>query len=181
MALSAGQMQEAIVKNLKEKTGKTLNEWIKIAKSIKSAKPSELVKELKTTYNLGHIQAQTIVGRMNGLKPYIETDGYESLIFKTKIQLKLFKRVKATILEIGKDISDKPCKTYIPFYRKNQFAIITVVKNEVVLGLNLPIKNFEHIENTTKLGGSKRINKFIIISNLGTAYFELVKEAYKNN
>lgn len=38
MALSAAQMQEAVIKNLPEKTGKSLEEWIAIAKTFSLSK-----------------------------------------------------------------------------------------------------------------------------------------------
>lgn len=73
MALSAAEMQEAVIRNLPEKTGKSLEEWIHIANSFNLSKNSEILKKLKQDYSLGHVQAQTIIWRMNGEKPYIET------------------------------------------------------------------------------------------------------------
>jgi len=54
------EMQKAIIKNLPEKTGKTLEEWLVIAKSLDTSKQKELVQKLKTEYGLGHFQAQVI-------------------------------------------------------------------------------------------------------------------------
>ena len=55
------EMQKAIIKNLPEKTGKTLEEWLVIAKSLDTSKQKELVQKLKTEYGLGHFQASTII------------------------------------------------------------------------------------------------------------------------
>ena len=82
MALSAAQMQEAIIHNLAAKTGKSLQKWISIAKKFNFSRKSEILKKLKSDYNLGHGQAQTIVWRMKDEKPYVETTGYEENIFK---------------------------------------------------------------------------------------------------
>lgn len=61
MALSPFEMYDAIIKNLPEKTGKNINEWIEIAKSIKAINDKELLNVLKSEYQLGHFQAQTII------------------------------------------------------------------------------------------------------------------------
>jgi hypothetical protein len=34
MALSAAQMQEAVIRNLPEKTGKSIEEWVNIARNL---------------------------------------------------------------------------------------------------------------------------------------------------
>lgn len=165
MALSAAEMQEAVIKNLPEKTGKPLEDWIAIAKSFKLLKNNDIQQKLKSEFGLGHVQAQTIVWRMNGDKPYIETQGYEENIFKSTETFALYAKLKKSILSIGSDISIKPCKTYIPFYRKNQFAILTEKKGEVILGLNLNEKDYPELQNAEKIGGSERINKKLLIEN----------------
>ncbi len=162
MALSAAQMQEAVINNLPEKTGKTLDDWIRIAKAFNLSKSNEILKKLKSEYNLGHVQAQTIVWRMGEEKPYVETNGYEENIFKHTFVL--YAKLKSQIQAISNDISVKPCKTYIPFYRNKQFAILTEKKDELVLGLNLKTEHFPELEKAEKLGGSDRINKMTVVT-----------------
>lgn len=65
MALSPAAMQEAIIRNLPEKTGKSLEEWIVIARSFDLAKSSDILKKLKSEHHLGHFQAQTVIWCMN--------------------------------------------------------------------------------------------------------------------
>lgn len=180
MALSAAQMQEAVIKNLPEKTGKSLDQWIKIARGFNLSKNSDRLKKLKSEYGLGHVQAQTIVWRMDGAKPYIETDGYEEAIFKKTFEQYL--RLKQLLLEMSSEIKVKPCKTYIPFYRKSQFAVLTEKKGELILGLHLNDDDFPQLMNADKLGGSHRINKMIIVnsSNL-KAIQTYIHKAFINN
>jgi hypothetical protein len=180
MALSAAQMQEAVIKNLPEKTGKSLQEWISIAQTFKLSKNTDIVKKLKADFGLGHVQAQTIAWRASGEKPYVETKGYEEFIFKQNFELYL--QVKQMILGINEDVKAKPCKTYIPFYRKNQFAIVTEKKGALILGLNLSELEFPELELATKLGGSERINKMLIVkkSNLSKLK-KYITTAYNNN
>jgi len=55
------EMQKAIIKNLPEKTGKALEEWLEIAKAIENTSQKELIQKLKTEHGLGHFKAVTIV------------------------------------------------------------------------------------------------------------------------
>lgn len=180
MALSAAQMQEAVINNLPEKTGKTLEEWIRIAKDFGLVKNNEVLKKLKADYGLGHVQAQTIVWRMQGEKPYVETKGYEQGIFKCNYERYL--SLKNLILKISEEVEVKPCKTYIPFYRNFQFAIITEKKGQLILGLNLHENEFPELNRAEKLGGSDRINKMLVVNNDDLGSIEkYIREAFKNN
>lgn len=161
MALSAAEMQNAVIKNLPAKTGKAIDEWITLAQSFRIEKNADIIKKLKTAYGLGHVQAQTIVWRMRGEKPYVETEGYEEAIFKENYARYL--KLKKTILQIDNEVKIKPCKTYIPFYRANQFAIVTEKKGELILGLNLSDKEYPELKDAENLGGSNRINKMIVV------------------
>ncbi len=180
MALSAAQMQEAVIKNLPEKTGKSLNDWIVIAQKFQLSKNIDIVKKLKTEYELGHVQAQTIAWRMNGEKPYVVTKGYEEAIFKDTFELYL--KLKNLIVALSDEVKVKPCKTYIPFYKKNQFAIVTEKKGELILGLNLTDKKYPELKQAEKLGGSDRINKMLIIkSDDFSKIQQYIQTAFQNN
>ena len=61
MGLSPNEMEQAIVKNLPEKTGKSLEEWFKVLDGEKQSNKKEMKVCLKEKYKVGHFQAQTIV------------------------------------------------------------------------------------------------------------------------
>ena len=61
MGLSPSEMQDAIIKNLPSKTGKTLEEWLVVAGTIKASTDKDYMSKLKTDFALGHFQAQTIL------------------------------------------------------------------------------------------------------------------------
>ena len=65
MGLSPSEMQEAIIKNLPSKTGKTLEEWLLVVDKIKASSDREYMTILKTDFGLGHFQAQVILKRFN--------------------------------------------------------------------------------------------------------------------
>jgi hypothetical protein len=65
MALNPQQMSEAIIRNLKEKTGKTLEEWLDILTKTELKEKKEVTQFLKTEKKLGHFQAQVVFTAFN--------------------------------------------------------------------------------------------------------------------
>tara|TARA_B100000029_G_scaffold509429_1_gene598584 strand:+ start:862 stop:1053 length:192 start_codon:yes stop_codon:yes gene_type:complete len=55
------EMEDAMIKNIVEKTGKTLKEWIKIIKEKNLEKNKDVVNFLKKEYSVGHFYAHLIV------------------------------------------------------------------------------------------------------------------------
>ena len=55
------EMEKAIIRNLQEKTGKSLEEWFAVLKASSLSQKVELKQELKKVHGVGHFQAQTIV------------------------------------------------------------------------------------------------------------------------
>lgn len=180
MALSAAQMQQAVIRNLPQKTGRSLEEWIAFVQLWDIEKGSDILKKLKSEFGLGHVQAQTIVWNLGHEKPYIETKGYEENIFKTSFELYLI--LKSQILAMANDVSVKPCKTYIPFYRKTQFAILTEKKGALLLGLNWVDDELPMLSHAEKLGGSARINKMVVVNSANlSSILLIIQKAYSNN
>ncbi len=185
MALGPKEMGEAILRNLEEKTGKTLEQWISIVKKSKLSDKKSVMDFLKNTHGVGHFQAQKIVERLEGKDAYENTDDFIPALFNTPDLLKTYKKIENTISKFGKDVRIQPCKTYIPFYRKNQFAIVKVSKDKkVIIGLNLA-DNFSHERfKKSKTGGSERINfqaKMNKIADFDNELIEVIKSAYNNN
>jgi len=58
--LSPQEMRKAIIRNLKYKTGKSLEEWIEIVKVDGPKMLKERHQWFKKEYHLGHFQAQII-------------------------------------------------------------------------------------------------------------------------
>ena len=55
------EMEAAIVRNLADKTGKSLEEWFDVLDDSNISERCELKKYLKENQGVGHFQAQTIV------------------------------------------------------------------------------------------------------------------------
>jgi predicted transport protein len=141
MAKSPKEQEIAIVNNLKAKTGKDIGEWIAILKQLKSEDKKEQLNWLKNKYGLGHFQAKIIIQRSIGLdnSAYNSSKDLIDNLFKGENEaLKpLFKTISKSITKFGNDIQVKPCKTYLPFYRKRQFLILKPKKGFIYIGLPL--------------------------------------------
>lgn len=131
----------SMIANLKEKTGKTLEQWVAVAKKTGAAKHGEIVKALKTDHELGHgyanlvahevlksssahadsgdLVAEQYAGKKAGLRPI-----YDALLKAAE--------------SFGKDVEAAPKKAYVSLRRKKQFAILQPSTAERFdLGLNL--------------------------------------------
>ena len=60
MAKSPEEMAEAMIANMNEKTGKTLAQWMALAKKSGEEKHGLIVKHLKTEHGLGHGYANLV-------------------------------------------------------------------------------------------------------------------------
>ncbi len=61
MSLSPKEMEDAIIKNLPKKTGKSMDEWLSVLLKENLSNKKEMKSCLKEKYKIGHFQAQTIM------------------------------------------------------------------------------------------------------------------------
>lgn len=122
------------IEDLPAKTGKSLEEWIKLIKK-QGPKSTEARRDwLKKEYGLGTNSAWWLVDRAEGKNTedadpdaYLEAaEGYvEEMFTGPKQSLRpIYDRLLKLGLGIGKDVKACPCKTIIPLYRKHVFAQI---------------------------------------------------------
>ena len=141
MAKSPEEMLESMVQNLKEKTGKTLEQWLKIAATTKLDKHGKLVDHLKAEHGIGHGYANLIAQR--ALQPAggaAEGDDLvEAQYAGPKAALRpIYEKLIAALLKFGGDVEVSPKKAYVSLRRSKQFAILqpsTATRLDV--GINL--------------------------------------------
>ena len=128
---------QTMINNLPEKTGKSLDEWLKVLSGENFSKHSEAVKFLKTSHGVTHGYANSIVAisRDTG-------DSAEDLVvaqYKGKENLKpIYTRLISVVKEFGGDVTITPKKTTVSLIRKRQFALIKpATKSRIDLGLKL--------------------------------------------
>ena len=59
--MNPAEMEKAIVRNLPDKTGKSLEQWFDVLQASGLVEKRELKDTLKKDHGVGHFQAQTIV------------------------------------------------------------------------------------------------------------------------
>jgi hypothetical protein len=132
------EMAASMIANLKEKTGKTLPQWLKLAKASKATKHGELVKWLKTEHGVTHGFANLIAHENFKAETASGDPIAAQYAGEKKSLVPIYKALIRAAKSFGKDVEVSPKKTYVSLRRKKQFALIQPsTKTRVDLGLNL--------------------------------------------
>ena len=141
MAKSPEEMAASMIANMKEKTGKTLEQWIKIAAKSGEEKHGAIVKFLKTDHGMTHGFANLVAHKTlkSDAGSAGETDLVAAQYTGAKAELKpIYDALIKTISSFGKDVEIAPKKSYVSLRRNKQFALIQPsTKTRVDLGINL--------------------------------------------
>ncbi len=140
-------MFQKTLDNLREKTGRNLEEWIKFVEREGPASEKERREWLKAKHGLGTNYAWWIAERSIGKgddgspETYLQqAEKYvEEMYSGSKEDLRpIFDALLALGRSMGKDVRVCPCQTMVPFYRKHVFAQIKpTTRTRVDLGLAL--------------------------------------------
>jgi len=127
-------MTQKWIAELKQKTGRTLDEWLRLIK--KSGPKDEQARRewLKTEHGLGTNHASSIADRSVGKgaelgdpDEYLKAaEGYvEQMYSGTRAGLRpIYDALLKVGLKVGKDVKACPCQTIVPLYRNHVFAQI---------------------------------------------------------
>ena len=144
---SLKQAELSQIKNLEEKTGKKIEEWVKIANSSGFEKHGEIVNFLKTIHDIGHGYANMIVHYAKQSHAGAETNETDWITeqYKGKENLKpWYDELMKQISTFGNDVEVSPKKAYVSLRRKKQFAILQPsTKTRFDIGLNIKGQNPE--------------------------------------
>ncbi|MCC6428686.1 MAG: DUF4287 domain-containing protein [Phycisphaerales bacterium] len=160
MAKSPEEIEAAMVANLKEITGKSLDQWLKIANTSKLAKHGELVSMLKADHGLTHGYANLVAHRhfKSGASDSAPDDLIAAQYAGSKAGLKpIYDSLVAAIQTFGSDVELAPKKAYVSIRRAKQFAIIqpsTATRMDV--GINL-----KGVKETARLEASGSFNAMV--------------------
>ncbi len=139
---------QAVIRNLPEKTGRSLEEWIQLVKKSGPTEEKERRIWLKNDHKLGGMTLSLILDRMAGRGVDLSTsEAYleaapkfvEALYSGPRAGLRpLHDELVQTGRELGPDVNICPTKTMVPLYRKNVFAQIKpTTQTRIDLGLAL--------------------------------------------
>lgn len=143
MPASPDDMAAKMIANMKSKTGKTLEQWLAIAKQARAEKHGQIVKVLKSDHGLTHGYANLVAHKLlksdAGSKAAEGTDLVAAQYAGPKADLKpIYDAVVRAASALGKDVEIAPKKTYVSLRRNKQFAIVQPsTRTRVDLGINL--------------------------------------------
>ncbi len=132
----------SMIANLKEKTGKGLDDWLKVAAATGKTKHGEVLAILKGEHGLTHGYANLVARRFLQAENDEPTSGeglVAALFAGPKAGLKpLYDAVIAAAKGFGDDVEIDPKKTYVSLRRTKQFALVLPsTAKRLDLGLNL--------------------------------------------
>ncbi len=140
-------MVQNVIAGMKQKTGRSLEEWIKLVEKQAPAGEKERRAWLKAKHDLGMNYAGWIAecsvdkGDHGSPKIYLqEAEEYvEKMYAGPKAGLRpIYDQLLKLGRSLGKDVKVCPCQTIVPFYRKHVFAQIKpTTQTRIDLGLAL--------------------------------------------
>lgn len=117
-----------MIRNLEEKTGKSLDQWVAVVKQLGAAKHGEIVKALKDAHGLGHgyanLVAHAAAGNVGAEAPAGD-DLLSAQFAGDKAGLRpIYDRLVAEISKFGSDVEFSPKKANVSVRRSKQFALL---------------------------------------------------------
>src|ERR1700687_4338302 len=125
MAKSPEEMKAAMIAGLREKTGKSLEEWLKILRASKRSKHKEFMTLLKEEHGLTHGFANMIA--LQALESDSHTAGDTGALVDAqyagvKANLRpIYEKLLTAVQKFGDDVEASPKKAYVSLRRLTQF------------------------------------------------------------
>ncbi|MEQ8765933.1 MAG: DUF4287 domain-containing protein [Planctomycetota bacterium] len=142
MSQSPDQMAEKMIANLPEKTGKSLEQWLKVVEKCGESKHGAIVKHLKTEHGMTHGFANLVAHKAlasDAGSADSTDDLVEAQYSGAKAGLRpIYDALIQAVKKFGSDVEISPKKSYVSLRRKKQFGLIQPsTKTRVDVGLNL--------------------------------------------
>jgi hypothetical protein len=155
------EMTATMIANLKEKTGKTLEQWLAVVKKSKLAKHGEIVKMLKADHGMTHgfanlVAHKALASDAGSAGP--DTDLVAEQYSGKKAALRpIYDALVAAVSKLGKDVELSPKKAYVSLRRSKQFGLVQPsTATRLDLGLNL-----KGVAPTERLEASGSFNSMV--------------------
>ncbi len=174
-----------MIENLYRNTGKTLEQWVAIARKENFAKHGEIVKFLKETHGFTHGFANLVAlkTKESDAGPAKSTDDLITGQYSGKEHFKpVYNRILAEIQTFGNDVEIAPKNAYVSLRRKKQFATLQpATKTRFEIGINLKGQEPEGKLEAEKPNSmcSHKIN-IAGIGDIDKEVIDWIKAAYEN-
>ncbi len=165
MSSSPDKAGETMLANLKEKTGKSLDEWVAVVNETGLDKNKAIIDYLKKdhgfTYGYANMVAQETLARRKAAetgRSVAEVDLVAEQYAGDKAALRpIYDALIEKVQAFGEDVEVSPKKTYVSLRRKKQFAILQPsTKTRLDVGINL-----KDVEPQGRLEASGSFNSMV--------------------
>ena len=142
MAASPEDQARTMIANLKEKTGRSLEEWLDLLRGRQGDKHGQIVKTLKADHGVTHGCANLIAHSLRAGPVTGRTTGADDLVaaqYEGKESLRpIYEAIVTFVSSLGDDVEIAPKKSYVSLRRGRQFGLVQAsTKSRVDLGLRL--------------------------------------------
>ena len=145
MPKSVDEMAASLTKNLEESTGKSMDEWVKIARESDETKHMKMLKYLQENYGISYGYANTIATQARipeGEAPKSGDDLLDAQYSKKESLRPIYDAIIAGVEGFGDDVEISSKKAYVSLRRSKQFALVQPsTKTRVDVGIK--IKGYE--------------------------------------
>ena len=188
MTKTSGELEKEFIETAKDKTGRSLEQWLALVKASGVDKRNDIIEWLKKVHGLNHMQAQFVAGMYfnNGNPVYINENALlENQFEKCRNMRPLFDVVAENIIATFQGTQLIPKKTYLSFTAVREFAAMNIKPNEIRLGMDLGDRPFDEAVQKSKLTGPMpRITHMVIITDskqFDKKLEELLQESYNRS
>jgi predicted transport protein len=121
-------MRAAIIRNLLDKTGRSVGQWGELVRSKAPAgSRNDRIAWLQREHALGHGQASLVIDWVDRPETFEEADPatlVEAMLKRKEAVHPILTHLTSVIGELGDDVKVEPRRTYIAFSRVRQFAVL---------------------------------------------------------
>jgi hypothetical protein len=153
------EQAQAMIRNLGEKTGKSLSEWTTLVNQSGLEKHGQIVTMLKSDHGITHGYANLIAHEARGSASiHAEADDLVAMQYGGKVSLRpIYDRIAEAVQAFGDDVDLSPKKTYVSLRRKKQFGLVQPsTRTRLDIGLQL-----QGVEPGSRLEASGSFNRMV--------------------
>ncbi len=136
-----GDVMDAAVANLKERTGRSLDEWVQVVmesgidphdlKAVRRWLKDEHGAKVNTRWHVAEAAAKAAGWKRPGVEAFID----QQFSGSKEAMRPLFDRLRALIEDLGDDVAVQGRGGYTPFVRARQFAAVSATRTRLDVGL----------------------------------------------
>jgi len=151
--------------SLERDTGKTLEDWVKIAKKCPETAPRKRAEWLREHYGLGVNRAAQVLHAAFPDPNADDPDYLLNQLWKEKAGRDIYEAVAKLVRKELPEALVGPRKTFVSFARKVQFAAILPAKGgKAELGLPLPLNESKRLEPVKKRPWAERHSAMLVLA-----------------